>query len=158
MLSAFDTLSLFSSIVFNRQPESYALPIHPLFWEALSYLLVITDGFHTLFSSADETSFGTTYHFLSIYLPHLLQLIPSSYWTLVCFATLSLTIASCDFYSSDQKFAIRLPSDSTSRWTPLSLAMSFPLLGQTRDFHPLETCAARRTIEKEPSIWAALGN
>ena len=129
MLSAFDTLSLFSSIVFNRQPESYALPIHPLFWEALSYLLVITDGFHTLFSSADETSFGTTYHFLSIYLPHLLQLIPSSYWTLVCFATLSLTIASCDFYSSDQKFAIRLPSDSTSRWTPLSLAVSFPLLG-----------------------------
>lgn len=48
---------------------------------------------HTLFSSADETSLGTTRHFLSIYLPHLLQLIPSSYWTLVCLATLSLTIA-----------------------------------------------------------------
>ena len=38
-------------------------------------------GLHTLFSSADETSLGTTRHFLSIYLPHLLQLIPSSYWT-----------------------------------------------------------------------------
>ena len=43
-------------------------------------------------------------------------------------------------------FTIRLPSDSTSRWTPLSLAVSFPLLGRIRDFHPLETCAARRTI------------
>ncbi len=54
---------------------------------------VVTHGLHTLFSSADETSLGTTRHFLSIYLPHLLQLIPSSYWTLVCLATLSLTIA-----------------------------------------------------------------
>jgi len=26
----------------------------------------------------------------------------------------------CDSCSSDRKFAIRLPSDSTSRWTPLS--------------------------------------
>ncbi len=113
---------------------------------------VVTDGFYivpcgyTLFLSADETSLGTTRHFLSIYLPHLLQLIPSSYWTSACLAALSLTIASCDFCSSDQRFAIRLPSDSTSRWTPLSLAVSFPLLGQIRDFHPLATCAARRTI------------
>ena len=44
---------------------------------------VVTNGFHTLFPTADETSLGTTRHFLSIYLPHLLQLIPSSYWTLV---------------------------------------------------------------------------
>ena len=42
-------------------------------------------------------------------------------------------------------FTIRLPSDSTSRWTPLSLAVSFPLLGRIRNFHPLVTCAARRT-------------
>ena len=48
-------------------------------------------------------------------------------------------------------FTIRLPSDSTSRWTPLSLAVSFPLLGRIRDFHPLETCAARRTIKKLPA-------
>ena len=113
---------------------------------------VVTDGLHTLFSSADETSLGTTRFFLSIHLPHLLQLIPSSYWTLVCSATLSLTVASCDFCSSDQRFAIRLPSDSphvnhslSMNRTPLSLAVSFPLLGRIRDFHPLETCAARRT-------------
>ena len=29
--------------------------------------------------------------------------------------------------------------------TPLVLAISFPLLGWIRDFHPLETCAARHT-------------
>ena len=113
---------------------------------------VITDGFHTLFSSADETSLGTTHHFLSIYLPHLLQLIPSSYWTSACTAALSLTIASCDFCSSDQRFAIRLPSDSTSRWTPLSLAVSFPLLGRIRDFHPLVMCAARRTAKPPQDV------
>ena len=31
----------------------------------------------------------------------------------------------------------RLPSDSTSRWTPLPWAMRFPLLGLARDLHPL---------------------
>ena len=120
---------------------------------------VVTDGLHTLFSSADETSLGTTRFFLSIHLPHLLQLIPSSYWTLVCSATLSLTVASCDFCSSDQRFAIRLPSDSphvnhslSMNRTPLSLAVSFPLLGRIRDFHPLETCAARRTENKTQKI------
>ena len=64
-------------------------------------------------------------------------------------AALSLTIASCGFCSSDQRFAIRLPSDSTLRWTPLSLAVSFPLPGQIRDFHPLATCAARRTKKRD---------
>ena len=54
---------------------------------------VVTDGFLALFPTADETSLGTTRFFLSIYLPHLLLLIPSSYWTLVCRATLSLTVA-----------------------------------------------------------------
>ena len=116
---------------------------------------VVTHGFHivpcgyTLFPSADETSLGTTRHFLSIYLPHLLQLIPSSYGTLTCVAALSLTITSCDFCSSDQRFAIRLPSDSTLRWIPLSLAVSFPLLGRIWDFHPLATGAARRTAKED---------
>ena len=31
--------------------------------------------------------------------------------------------------------------------TPLVLAVSFPLLERIRDFHPLETCAARRTAK-----------
>ena len=84
---------------------------------------VVTHGLHTLFSSADETSLGTTRHFLSIYLPHLLQLIPSSYWTLVCLATLSLTIAWCDFCSSDQRFA------STFLQIPLTLIIATLWIG-----------------------------
>ena len=113
---------------------------------------VVTHGFHTLFPSADETSLGTTRFFLSIYLPHLLSLIPSSYWTLTCLAVLSSIIALCDFCSSDQRFAstfLQIPLTliiiiSMNR-TPLVSAVSFPLLGWIRDFHPLETCAARRT-------------
>lgn len=113
---------------------------------------VVTHGLHTLFSSADKTSLGTTHHYLSIYLPHLLQLIPCSYWTLVCLATLSLTIASCDFCSSDQRFAstfLQIPLTLiiifVMNRTPLVSAVSFPLQGRIRDFHPLATCAARRT-------------
>ena len=82
---------------------------------------------------------------------------PSSYWTLVCIAILSLTIAWCDFYSSDQRFASTFLQISLTlimviaiNRTPLVLAVSFPLLRQIRDFHPLETCAARRTIKIYP--------
>ena len=42
---------------------------------------------------------------------------------------------------------IRLPSDSTSRWTPLPSAISFPLPGGFGT-NPLETCAARRPTQK----------
>src|SRR5699024_7750778 len=38
-----------------------------------------------------------------------------------------------------------LPSDSTSQWTPLLLAMYLPLPGCTRDFHPLEFAHAGQT-------------
>ena len=40
---------------------------------------------------------------------------------------------------------LRLPSDSTSLWTPLPLAMYLPLHGRTRDLHPLEFAHAGRT-------------
>ncbi|MCG0175410.1 hypothetical protein L4X44_20035, partial [Phocaeicola vulgatus] len=39
----------------------------------------------------------------------------------------------------------RLLSDSNSRWTPLPLAMYFPLLGLTRDLHPLDNARAEHT-------------
>ena len=42
----------------------------------------------------------------------------------------------------------RLPSDSTSRWTPLPWAMRFPLLGLARDLHPLANAHAERTTER----------
>ena len=55
----------------------------------------------------------------------------------------------------------RLPSDSTSRWTPLPWAMRFPLLGLARDLHPLANAHAERTtITKQPrpqkAVWLFL--
>ena len=42
----------------------------------------------------------------------------------------------------------RLPSDSVSPRTPLSLAVAFPLSGRLGDLHPLEYAHAGRTIKK----------
>ena len=42
----------------------------------------------------------------------------------------------------------RLPSESTSRWTPLPLAVTFPLSGRFGDLHPLEYVRAGRTRKK----------
>ena len=39
----------------------------------------------------------------------------------------------------------RLPSDSTSRWTPLPLIIEVPLLGLAWNFHPLDNAHAERT-------------
>ena len=84
--------------------------------------------------------------FPSIYLPHLLSLPSDSYWASVCVATLpDIPSLICDFCSSDQRFAIQFPSDSTSRWTPLPLAVSFPLSGQSTDFRRLDYAHAGRT-------------
>ena len=46
----------------------------------------------------------------------------------------------------------RLPSDSTSRWTPLPWAIAFPLLGWLRDLHPLDNAHAERTKKKRVSV------
>ena len=55
------------------------------------------------------------------------------------------------FLSVRPDFCHRLPSDSTSRWTPLPSAICFPSLGRIRDFHPLEHAHAGRTAgEADP--------
>ena len=91
--------------------------------------------------------------FHSIHLPHLHSIPSDSYWASVCLATLpDMPCLVCDFCPSDQRFAIRLPSDSTSRWTPLSLAIHFPLSGCVRDFHPLDYAHAGRTSKRTPLI------
>jgi hypothetical protein len=84
--------------------------------------------------------------FPSTYLPHLHSISSDSYWASVCLATLpDIPCLICDFCSSDQRFAIRLPSDPTSRWTPLSLAVCFPLSRHTTVFHRLDYAHAGRT-------------
>jgi len=91
--------------------------------------------------------------FPSIYLPHLHSISSDSYWASVCLATLpDIPCLICDFCPSDQRFAIRLPSDSTSRWTPLSLAMCFPLSGHTTVLHRLDYAHAGRTRELSITI------
>ena len=52
------------------------------------------------------------------------------------------------FLSVRSDICRQLPSDSTSRWTPLPLTMQFPLLGLARDFHPLDNAHAERTTTK----------
>ena len=47
--------------------------------------------------------------------------------------------------SNTASSASRLLTDSNSRWTPLPLAMYFPLLGLTRDLHPLYNAHAEHT-------------
>ena len=42
----------------------------------------------------------------------------------------------------------QLLSDSTSQWTPLLLAIQFPLLGLVRDLHPLDNARAEHTKMK----------
>ena len=54
------------------------------------------------------------------------------------------------------KFSLPLPSDSWSPTPPLVLAVSFPLLGRIRNFHPLATCAARRTKKTAKWILASI--
>ncbi len=152
------TFSYFHCLCLLKFSPSPMFTTIGLLWLLLTsrHSLLLTDFIHglliRLFLSADETSLGTTRHFLSIYLPHLLQLIPSSYWTLACLAVLSLTIAWCGFCSSDQRLAstfLQIPLAliiiCVMNRTPLVLAISFPLLGQIGDFHPLATCAARHT-------------
>ena len=48
----------------------------------------------------------------------------------------------------------RLPSDSTSRGTPLPWAIAFPLLGWLRDLHPLDNAHAERTKVRRPPLQA----
>ena len=58
--------------------------------------------------------------------------------------------ASCDFCSSDQRFActfLQIPPHGGHPWCSV---MTFPLLGQSRDFHPLECAHAGRTQKKHP--------
>ncbi|MDD2510682.1 MAG: nucleotidyltransferase domain-containing protein [Syntrophomonas sp.] len=46
----------------------------------------------------------------------------------------------------------QIPSDSTSRWTPLPLAMCLALSTRTRDFHPLDCAHAGRTEKGADSL------
>ena len=56
------------------------------------------------------------------------------------------------FLSVGSDVCRRLPSDSTSRWTPLPWAIAFPLLGWLRDLHPLDNAHDERTTAQGQPI------
>ena len=101
-----------------------------VFSNTLQYWLLLSERI-------TQTSPGTTRFLLSIHLPHLSCMIPCSYGALTCSAALPSCITSYvisvrqtrDLPMSSYIPHIQLPSDSTSRWTPLPSAISFPLPG-----------------------------
>ena len=62
------------------------------------------------------------------------------------------------FLSVGPRICLQLPSDSTSRWTPLLFSYTFPTTwacselspARARPWHANETCAARRTFLRTP--------
>ena len=77
---------------------------------------------------------------------------PCSYWTLTCLAVSSALRSLMSFLFVSPVVCSRLPSDSTSRWTPLPFSYPFPTAGQGRDFHPIERAPAGRTKIKSTRI------
>ena len=113
-----------------------------------------------------QTSPGTTRFFLSIHLPHLSYLIPCSYWASTCIAALpscmtlyeisvrqTRDLPVVSLFPHPASFRFRLAVDT------LAFGYILPTTGRIRDFNPLETCAAGRTIKKKgdknhpPSFW-----
>ena len=76
---------------------------------------------------------------------------PCSYWTLTCLAVSSALHSLMGFLFVSPVVCSRLPSDSTSRWTPLPFSYPFPTAGQGRDFHPIERAPAGRTSSRRKS-------
>ncbi len=99
-----------------------------------------------------------TRFFPSIYLPHLSRMIPCSYWALACTAVLPSCVTSyvvsvrqarglpvVSLFPHPASFRSRLAADT------LAFGCILPTTGRIRDFHPLETCAAGRTIKRWPA-------
>ena len=77
--------------------------------------------------------------------------VPDNYWALSSLADLPhLHRPYIMFLFVKADVCRRLPSDSVSPRTPLSLAVAFPLSGRLRDLHPLEYAHAGRTSNSRP--------
>ena len=112
-----------------------------------------------------QTSPGTTRFFLSIHPLHLPYMIPCSYRASACKAVLPSCMA---FYvisvrqTGDLPVVSLFPHPASFRFhlamDTLTFGYILPTTGRIRDLHPLETCAAGRTITKSgtgspPRIW-----
>ena len=102
-----------------------------------------------------QTSPGTTRFFLSIHPLHLPYMIPCSYRASACKAVLPSCMA---FYvisvrqTGDLPVVSLFPHPASFRFhlamDTLTFGYILPTTGRIRDLHPLETCAAGRTITK----------
>ena len=104
-----------------------------------------------------QTSPGTTRFFLSIHLPHLSYLIPCSYWASTCIAALPSCMTLYEIsvrQTRDLPVVSLFPHPASFRFhlTVDTLAFGYilPTTGRIRDFNPLETCTAGRTMIKVP--------
>ena len=77
------------------------------------------DFCHRRSPAAWQTSPGNALLLSRLCPPHLLPCFPYRYWTLSLIAPLSNMAASMRFLFVEPAFCVQLPSDSTSRWTPL---------------------------------------
>ena len=103
-----------------------------------------------------QTSPGTTRFFLSIHPLHLPYMIPCSYRASACKAVLPSCIA---FYvisvrqTGDLPVVSLFPHPASFRFhlamDTLTFGYILPTTGRIRDLHPLETCAAGRTLNSE---------
>ena len=78
-------------------------------------------------SDVRETSQGKARFFPSIRLSHLRRGLPHSYRASACLAASPAHMRLMRFLFVRQEVCLLLPSDSTSRWTPLQSAVHFPL-------------------------------
>ena len=109
-----------------------------------------------------QVSLGTTRFFLSIHLPHLSRMIPCSYWASACLAGLpsyeTLYVISVR-QTRDLPVVSLFPHPASFRFhlTVDTLAFGYilPTTGRIQDFHPLETCAARRTKRKACKLFTS---
>ena len=102
-----------------------------------------------------QTSPGTTRFFLSIHPLHLPYMIPCSYRASACKAVLPSCMA---FYvisvrqTGDLPVVSLFPHPASFRFhlamDTLTFGYILPTTGRIRDLHPLETCAAGRTMKK----------
>ena len=106
-----------------------------------------------------QTSPGTTRFFLSIHPLHLPYMIPCSYRASACKAVLPSCMA---FYvisvrqTGDLPVVSLFPHPASFRFhlamDTLTFGYILPTTGRIRDFHPLETCAARRTKKRGSAL------
>ena len=107
-----------------------------------------------------QISPGTTRFLPSIYLSHLLRMIPCSFWASACIAVLpsckTLYVVSVrqarglpvvSMFPHPASFRFHLTMDT------LAFGYTLPTTGRVRDFHPLETCAAGRTCKRAPAVF-----